>query len=424
MLRRPGSIGAIVVVVGAVVVGCTGSSASQTSASPAASPGTIASQSGGATASPTATLAPAPTTPGPIAAFTQPPRSAENGLPADFTLDGADPAGDWTSVALGYAPNTVGRWVGQPIKWKGGWVVTAANTDSGESWVELSKDGRTWHSVVAPGDPCPGPGGLFVFDKTGIWRSADGLTWTQWQVPGMPTDTYSPWEAGGQYRCVGGEQGILTEDLRFSRDGIAWSQFTLPEPSGSARTGAFAIDYDGKRFIAVETLTLKGGARSNFAFVSTDGETWIGNQIATPVGLQVMELHSTDHGILAGFGADGGGSSSFWSWSSDGRTWKEKAALTKLANDTALTVESNGDRFLAVSIPREGNWALWNSVDGWSWNKLKGGQLAEEGNLMAFLAPRGIFTDPGEGWCIDFGSEQPGYCATYPPKVNFYGPAK
>ena len=258
-----------------------------------------------------------------------------------------------------------------------------------------------------------------AIDKETVWKSADGLTWSQWRMSGSYPTNITEWPLD----FVGGQQGILDNDMAFSRDAISWSPISLPAPAGSEALTSYPA-FDGRRFIVVETLTLIGGKNQSMAFTSIDGKTWTGHVISLPAdGLQVTELLASGKGILAGFGEGSG--TERWMWSSDGATWKEKAALTNFAkaDSFGFEIQSNGDRFLALDEPMSGKWTLWSSLDGWSWVKLKvsPGSDTLPNTGYTFLGPRGIYFK-WDGECPDGGVASP--CPTAPPDYPRYGAAR
>jgi hypothetical protein len=418
-----GAIGALVVAV--AVAGLIISTRSQNVASkptPTASVPATSPSPSSATASPLASPSLEST---PVSqVFT-----AEGTPPEDIVTEGADPAAAWSEASFGSAPAGMASWGGMPERWSGGWVTSGLSVqgyDTGENnplW--LSTDGRTWHVqvgpprlIVGPGGPfSAGPGGLWAYSETTAWSSPDGSHWTAHPVE-LPN-------GGSVYMPVGNPAGLLATtieslDLLFSPDGVTWQRVALPL-AGPIASEMWA--WTGTRFLAVVEVELTGGDYQVAAFTSADGRTW-SDGVSLPSGssTHIVGLFVADAGIVATFTQPGSTQGVRTLWSADGSTWQVDAqveAFRARADNRELTLESNGERFLAtVSLPA--GWELWTSFDGLTWTRLQAA-IANEQILLPELAPRGIFLGPG-GAC--WATQQGGGCTSYPPDFPYYGPAK
>jgi hypothetical protein len=336
-------------------------------------------------------------------------------LPEDFVTSGADADAAWTSVSVKSAPPEMDYWEGMPVEWSGGWMVNAYGNETRGPLIWLSGDGRSWHAAGAPANVLPGPGGLVAFDGSIVWKSADGIWWSRSMMTG-----FYPNQSPG---FVGGEAGLLTRDLYFSPDAIAWSAVKLPKPAG-ARQVASSAAFQAGQFIVVETLELASGEIQNSAFVSADGQTWMSSILPlSGNAFQIVSLYDTDAGILAEF-RKRGDDPSHWLWSKDAAAWQGATDLNAMAASRerlSFSIQSNGERFLVVDRAKDGEWVLSTSIDGLTWTNPQA-RVANAKLLDLELAPHGIYFS-SEGGCLDF-LDKPGYCFTPAPGAPYYGAAR
>lgn len=158
-------------------------------------------------------------------------------------------------------------------------TVVAIGTDrkTGEVHAFLSSDGISWTRVPKaafsetgkPVQVITFKGQLYLLDDVGgIFRSPNGgLSWLLVSKPTTPLLTAV--FTNGTF-VVAGEQGLMF----YSRDGLAWTQATLPAPGASSNEGSVRIAK--VRFVSkIGTLVDKFVALTNHGlFVSDNGAQW------------------------------------------------------------------------------------------------------------------------------------------------------
>ena len=161
-------------------------------------------------------------------------------------------------------------------------------TTNGESWTELSS--FDYHpNLVSRGVEFNGAiwviGGnrADAFDTNEIWRSYDGLTWTQVIPQGPifgPRDAHRVlvfnnrlWVLGGwDFFVTDGGTETLNNEVWSSADGVSWTKHTPNGPIWSPRAAHEAVVFSGRMWIIGGT---DDTARCNDVWSSADGVNWV-----------------------------------------------------------------------------------------------------------------------------------------------------
>ena len=311
------------------------------------------------------------------------------------------------------------------IEWNGQYVGVGAVDDTlacSAAGFLTSADGLSWDigQLVASGDDrtptmCPRfvvPVGdaLFAIAQERIWRSADGVRWTELDASSLR----SIWSGRGEELIdvaaspdgiviIGKPMNTNNSIVAFSPDGATWATIELPA-SGTAiardatvHHGGFVIvgrdgEPDGSGSPA-EPYT-HPGVGSPAAWTSSDGATW--SQAAVE-GRSVTGGTMTQ--VLAGAGGlfaigndadlrrqyeevDGIGVAAWHS--ADGRRWARSGLLDDVAPGAAL-LASDGVDMVAVAASRE----VSISSDGLRWSRVTvSGELRVPEYLMYPLSVR------------------------------------
>jgi len=147
-------------------------------------------------------------------------------------------------------------------------------------------------------------GGLAAHD---VWRSADGLTWTQ-------AIAAAPWPRRSAHACVafGGKLWVMggldlnrapLGDVWSSSDGVTWTEAAASGAHWSPRAGAAVAAHGGKLWL-FGGLTADGGVAGDL-WSSADGATWtriIEGPFGTPQARSRATLASPDGSTLYLFG--------------------------------------------------------------------------------------------------------------------------
>jgi hypothetical protein len=204
------------------------------------------------------------------------------------------------------------------------------------------------------------PGGAAESIVPAAWHSADGKTWARAQV-GTPalarisdvTARPSAIVAIGDGRVSGSGSGSAADQsvnqmyAWFSADGVTWSQVDLPESSGFIPAAVTA--WSGG-FAAIGQLD--GIGRSASVWTSTDGRTW--QKSAQDFGRFLLTAMAAfgDRVVAVGNYDDAQSSAAGFvpaSWSStDGRTWVESRASARQIATGFGDVTVVGDELVAI----------------------------------------------------------------------------
>ena len=173
---------------------------------------------------------------------------------------------------------------------------------------------------------------------TRLWRSSDGIRWTQIDMPAtFGSDAILMLAAGGVGYIARARTGTGMDRIWTSSDATHWHPSGLPG-SGTTITGdqsvaAFAGGYVASR---VETATL-GGAQSYSLWSSADGSHWIREQTFNTTGGTVhtrIERISDDALVCSEWAYADGTPSLTTFVSTDGKKWRQ------LRSDSAVQVSS------------------------------------------------------------------------------------
>jgi hypothetical protein len=290
------------------------------------------------------------------------------------------------------------------VGWDGGYV-GVGNIDSGGTCAEAgffrSVDGLHWEiSFRAPSGEdrtptmCPRfvvrvGNGLIALGQERLWRSDDGISWTE--VDGGSLRALWTSRAEELVDVAAGSEGMVVigqpvnsydSIVAFSADGRDWVPIELP--AGETAIAWDAVSYRGGFAIVGRDGQADGdgspsepyihpGTGSPAAWFSPDGETWTAAAVdgrAVKGGMLARVLAGA--GGLFAIGNDVGLERQYeqidevgiGAWSSaDGLTWHKVGPLNSLLPDVG-SLESDGTNIVAL---RDGA-TLWISTDGRQWS--------------------------------------------------------
>ncbi|MEO8245598.1 MAG: hypothetical protein ABI622_00625 [Chloroflexota bacterium] len=305
------------------------------------------------------------------------------------------------------------------VEWKGTYVGVGAvdgalacsaagffTSADGLSWdVSLrvpSGDDRT--PTMCPRFVVPVGDELVAIAQERIWRSADGISWSELD----PSSLRSIWSGRGEelVDVAASPAGILivgkpmnTNDsvVAFSRDGATWATIELPASGtaiawdATAHDGGFVIvgrdgEPDGSGSPA-EPYT-HPGVGSPAAWISSDGATWSqaaveGRSVAGGTMTQVLAgagglfAIGNDAELRGAYEDVDGIGIAAWH-SADGRTWAKSGMLDDLVPGAALLASDGAD---IVAVAASG--AVSISSDGLRWFRVTvSGELRVPAYLM------------------------------------------
>jgi len=186
--------------------------------------------------------------------------------------------------------------------------------------------------------------GLYVAvdGQSGVWTSADGITWSQRQLPARsdPYHLSGIAFAGGQFVAVG-SYTIVT-----SPDGVNWTDQSANIPSGYRYLNA--VTY-GQGQSAAEPLYVVVGSSGQF-LTSSDAVTWTAVDTGTTNSPYAVAFGGGTF-VAVGYGG-------VLMTSVDGTNWTVGAAPTYSLNDVTYT----GTQFVVVSYNQ-----VFTSPDGGTW---------------------------------------------------------
>lgn len=225
----------------------------------------------------------------------------------------------------------------------------AAPHDGG--WVTLGSGGL----AEVDGD------GELLFEVTGL-RSEDGLAWEQVEVSGFsgPADVGAVVAsgdtllAGGSYRTAADpSMGGAVATVWRSDDGVAWTEVPLPGVAGESYVADLAVD--GDRVVAVGASG-RGGA----IWTSEDaGASWQRSDDADVEGLYAISGAAAQDGVLVVSTTPGDSGDPGMLRSDDGgETWAPAAAPPPSEGSEGFApVWSGGGRFFTVTSSFVESWS-------------------------------------------------------------------
>ncbi|HMN47057.1 MAG TPA: hypothetical protein PKE27_20940 [Povalibacter sp.] len=225
-------------------------------------------------------------------------------------------------------------------------------------------------------------------DTNDVWRSADGLNWSQVATNGSvfsPRDSHRVVVFNDRLWVIGGfdyfedEGGTRTHnnEVWSSADGVTWTQHAAP--GFAARSAHKAVAFNGRLWVI-------GGVNASNSFndvwSTADGTTWVQETAAAAFspryGHQVVAFNGALWllgGATGGDSATAIGSDEIWT-STDGRAWTPVAAGAHFSarNEHAATV-FGGRLYVVGGASRSGYFGVtyfndvWSSADGVQWQR-------------------------------------------------------
>lgn len=359
--------------------------------------------------------------------------------PSWTALDWSDPI-----VPFPYQPPARGGRFGTTITindiaaWNGGYVGVGTIDRDGacaEAGFFHSADGLHWDLTfrAASGEDrtptmCPQfvaqvGDGLVALGQERIWRSDDGIVWTELDNISLralwgssPAEELVTMAAGpGGVVVIGQPANTFDSIVGFSADGREWTPIALP-----ARKAAIAWDAtaspDG--FVIVgrdgqpdeSDINVRAGVGSPAAWVSADGRSWSEAAVAgTAVKGGVLTRVLAEAGGLFAIGNDVGVTGIYeeinavGAWTSaDGRSWEKIGTLDSLVPEAAM-LASDGSNLVAL---RDGA-VLWITTNGRDWRPVSTtGDLLVPGYLLGPLSVQPVSPVSGYDtrmWITDHG---------------------
>lgn len=378
--------------------------------------GPTPSQEGSPTAAPSATVEPTPTTaPAPTAVPT--PTATVEPTPTPVAQPTVAPVVAWTGlewsdpvVPFPHEPGAGWPGISTSIDditwWNDGYIgvggIAAGGTCS-EAAFFRSADGLQWeitHRATSGADRTPtmcprfigiDEDGLIALGQERIWRSSDGINWSELD----PTGLRELWTSRGEELVdmavstagmivIGKPMNAYDSIVAFSADGVVWSRIDLP-----AREQAIAWDVTAWRdrlvIVGRDGRPDEGGSPTEpyihpgvgapAAWMSTDGRSWTQADVeGDAVKAGVLSKVVAGSGGLMAIGNDRDVNTQYeeinelgvMAWSSaDGSTWQRIGRLDALV-PRAWMLESHGPHIVAL----RDDGAIWISVDGRAWETL------------------------------------------------------
>ena len=296
----------------------------------------------------------------------------------------------WTAgTAPGGSVNDI-VWIGD--RWlAAGSVVEGENRPRAATWTSV--DGTTWEPGAPIGpDAVPGPEGMsfyisdvLVLDdeliafgwnpigccdggKAALWRSTDGVNWTNVVTTGTDYDTYQfPMDAAvapnGELVLVSGV-GLGTGSTVFtSTDGITWVEQNVDQEGiGLARVAS-----SDSRIVAVGNTVSFDTGPVPLVWASADGHSW--SVVDAPPGSGELRDITWDQvaGRFVIVGRDDEGRPAVW-LTEDATIWGT-TTLAPVAGYAESVSAANGLIVAsgASGEPSVGEATVWSSFDGITW---------------------------------------------------------
>lgn len=313
---------------------------------------------------------------------------------------------DWTQVSTSLPPLTWTPSMAATVFGGAMWIVV-----NGQSW--SSTDGITWTQKSAVGaidtgtpreyasltvynnklwyiggarvvQVNPAPPVFTRIAQNDVWRSDDGITWTQV----IPTNPFAArqqhaafvlnnrlWIFGGQRVNGGLPPGPPPKDAWSTTDGVTWTQQALTTE----------IDYSWLMGVVqqADLVTLIGGvlrSYSNHVWQTTDGESW--TRLApfdyAPNLLSRGVSFNGAMWVIGGGRMDGLDTNDIWR-SSEGLTWRRVTAVGPIFDpldsqrvlvfNNRMWVLGGWDFFTSEGGTQTFSNAVWSTADGVSWTQ-------------------------------------------------------
>ena len=241
----------------------------------------------------------------------------------------------------------------------------------------------------------PFSGGMLAVGLDGldgaVWRSADGLAWTQAESTGLEApgteEILGAAELGKRLVAVGTSSLSATESdgiAWFSSEGLEWERVTHAPFGGHGRQEIIRVTDGGPGVVAVG----RDGAGAG-VWVSEDGAAWEEVQsevIATP-GLYLRGVAKWRDGIVAVglVNAEGDRDAAAIFGPPDATTWEraDEEGLAAPGKQSMISVTEFGNALVAVGSDErsgEADAAIWTSGDAQTWTQVSQATLVDEGH--------------------------------------------
>ena len=254
-------------------------------------------------------------------------------------------------------------------------------TPPGASGVEGSPAGSSWSRHVLGGDApdlaaiVPTDDGLLAVGASaaggGVWRSADGLSWTAVGELERDVALVTLARGDGRYVAAGREtqaDGSYRAVVRVSDDGTTWQPATTP-PEGAFDLAAVA--FAAGRWVAAGSGSGPSG-EGRVLWTSQDGLVW--RHVAVPDPSRVTALAAGDAGFVAvGEGASGqsGLPSAVVLTSTDGTRWTGIEDPDAFGFTSLQAAAFGNGQYLVGGVELERTGAarpvMWTSTDLTAW---------------------------------------------------------
>jgi hypothetical protein len=210
-----------------------------------------------------------------------------------------------------------------------------------------------------------------------VWASADGLTWSRAEVPGLVGAAVINTESGWTVVGGGGLQGAVWN----SRDGLDWEAASGEAFSSDTHDISIQdVAYDGQRFVAVGGSSARELRQERpIIWISDDGTNWepivdetgvfeipaadgIGSVVAGPSGFVAVGEERIAEGDDPAFGV-------VWS-SPDGLEW-ERVRLGEADTGRPMSITASEAGYVVLGFYSADDVTygsrLWTSTDGKAW---------------------------------------------------------
>jgi hypothetical protein len=273
--------------------------------------------------------------------------------------------------------------------------VGTGELDTNEIW--RSSDGINWSQVTTSGSlfsarngnglvvfnnrlwviggwSDPTPGGLNAIRFNDVWSSADGVTWRQETAAAafLPRVGPAAVASGGKLWVIGGNTAAgNVNDVWSSTDGIVWTQATA-SAAFSSRVSPRVVAFNN------EMLLIGGESNStgtNDIWHSADGVTWaqftpVGPVFAPRMRHAVTALNGRVY-VVGGVSKDdyatGIRYNDVWS-SADGVTWRQETASAAFSpRSLHVLVAYNNELWVVAGFGASVLNDVWRSSDAVNW---------------------------------------------------------
>jgi hypothetical protein len=243
------------------------------------------------------------------------------------------------------------------------------------------------------------------------WTSADGLEWTDRGPAVGITGSQLMAVGGGPVGAVASTVDGNRSGLWFSADGVTWKAVSVP--SISSAFWCSSAGFGGGKYVLLcpSAAETPSGYLPTQPIWSTDGVNWVaGSAPATsdrPAGMDTV-LAGRDGFMATGYIPGEAGPEEWWR-STDATSWQIVAGYSPVGTYTSHAIPggtyangwlcADGTRLVAFALDSSHSSLSgdgWTSADGRSWVKLTSHGTPQAGQFAEIVFPTGVLA--GDWW--------------------------